>query len=373
MKTKGMLLVVPSALQLTMNYCSHSCHYCFANLNKPDRTYNERDTINTLMNYQKHKSVKAQFLRDKYPILASNLVDVFAKNNYKHFLEVYKIIRKENIPIAFQTRGGYGIDDILKTLPPSYFYISITSHDDNVIKKIEPNAPTISERINLVKKLKQLGHKIEIGINPYMKEVCNVEKILQMTRDYTQFYWLNGLHLNNNQIKKIAPKGKKELDPIIDRIKKEKSNEELQEAFNTMVEYAVIPAGYPSFAVVDRTELFSVYEKRMPLAFEFVLHIKETKKIEDLIYFEDFYNFYKNKYPQWLNKLDSGYIVSVKRDYKGLMKSYTLKEILQYHWNNWEVAESCITGKCLSLFPETEKDKNNNVILKYIQQIFVHK
>src|SRR5690606_21636035 len=114
---------------------------CFANLNKPDRRFDEKKTFNQILKFRQSKTLTGKFMREKYPVLASNLVDVFAKNNYKHFLEIYRILQKESIPIAFQTRGGHGVDEVLKTLPPSYWYISLTSHDDKLIKAIEPNAP----------------------------------------------------------------------------------------------------------------------------------------------------------------------------------------------------------------------------------------
>ena len=371
-ETKGMFLNVPSPYQLTMNYCSHACHYCFANLNKPDRSFDEKKTINQLMNYRTQKNMTAEFLRRKYPIMASNLVDVFSKNNHKHFLEVYKIINKDNIPLLFQTRGGYGVDEVLKTLPKSYWYISLTSHDDDLIKAIEPNAPKPSERIELIKKLHALGHKIEIGINPYMKEFCDIEKIMQLTRKYTQFYWLNGLHVNNNQAKNLSLKAEKIITPIIKKSEIQKQDE-LDFAFETMVEYGVIPSGTAFYSIVDRTELFSVYENKLPIINDFILNIIDTKNENDYIFFEDFFNFYKDKFPNWLNKFDSGYLVAVKREYSNLQSAYTLEEILRFHWNNYMLAESSIFGRSLCFYPEENLDINGNAIIKYLKKPFIHK
>ena len=179
------LFATPVPVGLNMNWCSHNCRYCFANLNKPDRKFDPKKTFNQLMNVTKGKTLLSWFLRNKYPVMASNLVDVFAKSNYKYFLEIYNVMKTNGIPLYFQTRGGDGLDEVLKTLPKSAFYISITSHDDELIKKIEPSAPKPSERIALVKKLHSLGHNVAVGINPYMPNYCDAEKIIQQTRDFT--------------------------------------------------------------------------------------------------------------------------------------------------------------------------------------------
>lgn len=374
-ETKGMLFRVPTPYQLTMNVCSHFCQYCFANLNKPDRRFDEKKTFNQILNHRKSKTLTGKFMREKYPVLGSNLVDVFAKNNYKHFLEIYRMLQKESIPIAFQTRGGYGVDEVLKTLPPSYWYISLTSHDDKLIKAIEPNAPPPSQRIELIKKLHSLGHKIEIGINPYMKEFCDIEKVMQMTREYTQFYWLNGFHINNNQKRNLSNKAKEYLAPIMAKGEQE-YEDDLLFAFKTMCEFAAIPSGYISPCLVDRSKLFDCYENKMPLNNDFAFHIVNTKKEDSEITFQDYFDFYKGILPHWLDKFDSGYLVSVKRDFKNLKPSYTLEEVLRFHWNNWAIAESSITNATLCIRPDDidniKTDENGDIVLKYTQKPFIH-
>lgn len=372
METKGMFLNVPSPMQITMNVCSHFCHYCFANNNKPDRRFEEMKTFNQLTKYKGHRTLLANFLQAGYPVMASNLVDVFAKNNYKHFLQMYKLFRANNIPLLFQTRGGHGTDEVLKTLPRSYFYISFTSHDDKVIKEIEPNAPTITERLEFIKKLHSLGHNIEIGINPYLPEHCDIEKVLQMTRQYTNMYWINNFHMNNNQKRNLSPKGLKALEPYIQK-KDEQKDAELQKAFETFLQYGVVPSGYSHFTLVDRRKLFDCYEHTIPTTNDFLVHITETKQPGDSVTFQDYYNFFKSKFPTWMDRFDSGYIVSVKREYSNLRPNYTLKELLKFHWDNYLIAESSILTRTLSVFPfENDMDQNGQQVFTYIEKPFIH-
>lgn len=41
----GEFLISPIAMELAMNFCSHACTFCFANLNKPKRWHNIKEII----------------------------------------------------------------------------------------------------------------------------------------------------------------------------------------------------------------------------------------------------------------------------------------------------------------------------------------
>lgn len=363
-----MFLNVPTPTALNLNYCSHNCKYCFANLNKPDRKLDPKKVFNQINSCEKNKNLVSYFLREKYPIMASNLVDVFAKSNYKYFLEIYSMLRKKDIPIYFQTRGGLGVDEVLKTLPKSAFYISITSHDNEIIRKIEPSAPLITERIELVKKLKSLGHEVAIGINPYMPNYCDAEKIIQQTRDYTDKYWINNLHLSSIQKNRISQDVKQKL---IDEIKYTKENDSLQDLYKTCIDYAITPSGVYSYSFTNFYEIFDVYENKLPTSWDYVKHVIKTKKENTELYFEDFYDFMIKRIPKAMQTLDSGYKVSVIRDYKELQSYYSIKDILLLHWNNWNISEGTIL-KTKSIFPKKDFDINNNCIYLYGHKPFTN-
>lgn len=366
-ENKGMFLTIPIPLGLSMNYCSHSCSYCFANLNKPDRSIDMKKMYNQLIGFEKSKTLCSWYLQNKYPIMASNLVDVFAKSNYKHFLEIYSILRKKDIPIYFQTRGGNGIDEVLKTLPKSAFYISITSHDDAISKKIEAGSPLPSERIELIKKLKNLGHEVAIGINPYMPNYCDAEKILQETRDYTDKYWINSIHLNNNQLKNIPTDRQKNL--LKDELKYIKENNSLVKLYNLCIEYAVIPAGIYMPSLTNFYDIFDIYEKKIPTSYDFVKNIVQTKKEHTKIYYEEFEKFILERMSKEIQYFDSGYKVAIKRDYKLLKPKYKISEIINFHWNEWKISQGAPLHT-QSFFPTKEKDNKGNYIYQYTNKPF---
>lgn len=366
-ENKGMFLTIPLPLGLSMNYCSHACSYCFANLNKPDRAIDMKKMYNQLVGFEKSKTLCSWYLQNKYPVMASNLVDVFAKSNYKHFLEIYSILRKKEIPIYFQTRGGDGIDEVLKTLPKSAFYISITSHDNTISKKIEAGSPLPSERIELVKKLKKFGHEVAIGINPYMPNYCDAEKIIQQTRDYTDKYWINSIHLNNNQIKNIPTDRQKDI--LKEELKFIKEDNSLEKLYDTCIQYAIIPAGIYMPSLSNFYDIFNVYENKLPISYDFVKHIIETKQDDTKVYYKEFENFILNKMPKEIQYLDSGYKVAIKRDYNGLKPKYKVSEIIRFHWNEWKISQGAPLHT-QALFPTKEIDENNNVIYQFISKPF---
>jgi len=367
-ENKGMFLTIPTALGLDMNYCSHACGYCFANNNKPDRQLLMEKTFNTLKNFEKNKSLVAFYLQNRFPILASNTVDIFAKSNYKHFLELYSIIKDKQIPLYIQTRGGKGVDEVLKTLPKSAVYVSITSHDEKIIKKIEPGCPTPNERIELVKKLHKLGHNVAVGINPYMPNYCDAEWIIQQTRDYTDKYWINELHINNNQLRNVTDRMKK---IIKDEIKFCKEDNSLAKLYDLCIEYAIVPGGIYKPSLSNFWNIFDCYENKLPTSYDFVKHIINTKKEHCEIYFDEFKDFILSRIPKGINSFDSGYIVSIKRDYSNLKARYSVEEVVRFIWNNWKLAQSAPLHT-QSLFPTKRVDDNSNVIYQYTFKPFIN-
>ena len=135
-----------------------------------------------LSDYQNRNTLEATLLKQCYPVLLSNRVDPFANSNWFQSLPVIEAMTDLGIPIAFQTKGGKGIDDVLDMVSPSAWYVSIAMLDDSIRQRIEPGAPTIESRFELLEKLVDRGHVPTVGLNPWVPEWCplsDVEKILE--------------------------------------------------------------------------------------------------------------------------------------------------------------------------------------------------
>lgn len=201
----GELFVNPVPLELSLNYCSHKCLYCFANLNKPDRTADVAATMRLLSNYRTRKSLAAKFLQMGYPVLISNRVDPFANSNYKQALPIMRTMAEIGVPIEIQTRGGRGIDEALEFMQPSVWDISIPYLDDDLRSQIEPGAPTIDSRFELCETLRAKGHQPVVGLMPYFHEwQPDIEPMLKRLRDAgVENIWFEKLHFNHRQIARM--------------------------------------------------------------------------------------------------------------------------------------------------------------------------
>jgi DNA repair photolyase len=213
----GEFLISPIPLELSLNYCSHKCAYCFANLNKPDRKADLTQITNLIVDCENRETTEAKLLAARYPVLISNKVDGFAHSNYKETIKILELLQAKGVPVAFQTKGGKGIDDALKLIGPSAWYISMGFNDDEKRKKIEPGAPCMEDRYKLAELLISKGHYVSVGINPIIPEWLPDYKYLvdRCMSIGVKSFWLSTLHLNNNQTRKMSQREKDNLTPEV--------------------------------------------------------------------------------------------------------------------------------------------------------------
>ena len=168
----GGFLKIPLPLELSGNFCSHKCSYCFANLNSPTRTLDTKSVLNLLANFEKRKSLEASLLQLGCPVMISNHVDPFATSNYRQLVPIMKMMSELDIDYSVQTKGGKGWEEILEMLKPSVWYISISHDQETTRKQIEPAAPSIEHRYELIEAVASKGHTVIVGFNPCVEEWC---------------------------------------------------------------------------------------------------------------------------------------------------------------------------------------------------------
>lgn len=202
----------------TYKTCSFGCYYCFANNRK-------------IMEFQKVLQIGdiEQVERKLKKVLIEKNIDS------KNFLEVliskgitwhcggmsdpFQPIEKElgitkklidlsnkyGVSILFSTKSdsvyGANIDPKLHS-----FQLSITNVENR--KDIEPNAPSIENRLKFFKELKQKGFKVGIRIQPFIPNVSSL-KIVEMFKEADNFT-LEGI--------KIVPQNKESKDYILNTL-----------------------------------------------------------------------------------------------------------------------------------------------------------
>lgn len=167
----GEFLTSPAGLELSMNWCGFQCTYCFANAFKPDRRADLPGIMGLLANYRTRSTREAKLLQAGVPMLVSNHVDPFAGTNAEQFEPIWELCTELNIPLTWQTRGAHKpqqriLQRVIKENPPSVWYVSIPMLDDAVRKRVEPMAPPIESRFELLQQLVEAGHVVTVGVNP---------------------------------------------------------------------------------------------------------------------------------------------------------------------------------------------------------------
>lgn len=219
----GEFLISPIPIELSLNYCSHGCAFCFANLNQPDRTAHMQRITNLLRDYRSRDTLEARLLSAGYPVLLSNKSDPFAHSNFQQPLPLLRTMTALEIPVSLQTRGGLGVDEALSFLSPSVWYISINTASEDFRRQLEPGAPTLESRFRLMETLSEKGHRVVLGLNPLVPEwVPDPTPILTRAKACgAEGVWIEVLHFNPKQVQNLSVKERKVLtEDIIARSRK---------------------------------------------------------------------------------------------------------------------------------------------------------
>lgn len=313
----GEFLVNPIALELKGNFCSHGCPYCFANLNRPHRALDLEKTLNQLAKMQIHENLHSILLREKYPICISNHNDPFSISNCGTAVHLMKILTDFEIPIFLQTRGGVetAIAETLGFLKPSIWYVSITHSNDVSRQQVEPQAPSIEQRIELIKELVRFGHGVYVGFNPLVPDwMPEIEELISKIKEAGAFgVVVECLHLSAKQKKAMPRHHQLQIgDHLLQETSKRNRDSHYQ--FFDLTRKLIIEAGLTvwsnhQFNHSNYMDLFhQYYPKHFPTEQCFVNHLIE----ENITIFsgKDWIDFHLEKLPSGLTGWHRQYIYS---------------------------------------------------------------
>jgi DNA repair photolyase len=200
----GEYMVSPVGVHFGLNWCSHACWYCFANLNQPQRRADFSQAMNTIRKAAGNaetKDIAANLLRAGHRILSANDSDPFAVSNSDAFQQVYEFARERGFLFAFQTRGGEHAIRTIEGHPPTFVYVSLTGDDDAAVKAAEPGAPLLGARYELIAAAKAAGHNVVVGLNPFRpswwRDLDGL--LLKLLELGVRHVWGGELHMNRFQ------------------------------------------------------------------------------------------------------------------------------------------------------------------------------
>lgn len=336
----GEFMLQPAPLELSLSRCSHNCVYCFANLNTEERDPDLVADLRLLRDYGSRSTFAARLLQEGYPVVVSNRCDPFSANNYKQAIPILKTMAEVGVPVFYQTRGGYGIDDVLEFAPPATWYVTIETLDDDLGKALSPGAPPPSERLKLVRQLVDAGHLVLVGFNPCVPEwQADPEPLLRAVKDAGAWgVWIEPLHLNYRQQRAMTERGKALLGE--DLLNKARKRIESPDALNwrRSVEQAADAVGIESFSSsLDKPTRFwepvyAMYPKLFANLQVFVNWCYETKP--KLVEFADLWRLFEPTFPQGEYNIDSYFRATVREIcwQHAVPRNMTFEQVMAISW-----------------------------------------
>ena len=217
----GEYLKSPYLLHFGLNWCTHGCVYCFANLNKPDRRGTASD-IGKMVKWlvKGSTSVEGKLLRAGHPVLIANDSDPCAKSNTALFQAVHNTLDPLGVKFGYQTRGGDPeAEALIVNGPTATIYVSVTTDDDDWRKKHEPGAPSYESRLDFIRRCADAGHNMILGINPIIPDAwvdfeSSVKRLIDAVRDHPQA-WVESLHLSSLQVAQMSEKTQERFSALI--------------------------------------------------------------------------------------------------------------------------------------------------------------
>jgi DNA repair photolyase len=237
----GEYLVSPIPVHFGLNWCTHACRYCFANLNRPERRADNNDLAKLVKWARDRKGpLEWWYLARGYPLLVANDSDPFARSNVDTFRELHRIAGEIGIRLAYQTKGG---DPEAQAIAldgrPTLFYVSLTSDDDRLLADIEPGAPPWQARLDLIRAATARGHHVVVGLNPLLPAWWrDIDEALDAMIDAgARHLWHGELHLSRFQIAAMPDSQRLRYATLVDYGRKRKKPD--AEAFDTILRLAV--------------------------------------------------------------------------------------------------------------------------------------
>ncbi len=382
--------LVPIPLEVSHNFCSHKCSYCFANLNSPNRTADVAALTNQLRKYPTQKNIAATMLQHKLCVAVSNKTDPFARSNYRIAIPMLESLTADDIPVFIQTRGGIGVDDALKFMKPSVFYVSITHSGDETRKLIEPAAPSIESRWALVDQLKALGHKVLVACNPYHSYwVDNEEFLRRLDVHRPDGLVLQLLHLNPKQTAQMSERERANFGEVSLKIAQKRNIDQAQYAAMLSLHHSAQAMGikiknYNAPELInDAVAIYhEVYgNKVFKTKFDFVEHCRATKQDNDVVTFREYRDYMLSDNPLASGSYDiKSYLTSQSQEFRNGVKMpsrMNFTDILKIMWNEPKARKMLSDISAFAILVEKDAegeyapvDEDNNLLMVWNSQTF---
>lgn len=180
--------------------CSHACIYCYARFMKRFTGHNEEwgEFIDVKINAADLIPKNLEKYSDKSLVIGS-VTDPYQKAEEKYEI-TRQILEKlidypSRVDIITKSNLVTRDIDILKKFKNLRVVFSLGQSDDKAVEKLEPGAPSITERINALKSLHENNIRTVVFISPIFPLLSDWKKTISKTKKYADEYWFENLNI----------------------------------------------------------------------------------------------------------------------------------------------------------------------------------
>jgi len=184
----------------TYNICGFQCQYCFGFYAKSNNPGNKGGFFQKPINVKAFKELFGgkkpdnpyykHFIKYRFPMHFGSLTDMFDtfEEKYGIGLEIIDFLGQINYPTLISTKGTLAMKNKYYELFKKYahnhnfgFQFSITCNSDELAKQMEPVVPSVTERLECMKKMSELGYWTILRLRPYIIGYSNIdiEKLIE--------------------------------------------------------------------------------------------------------------------------------------------------------------------------------------------------
>ncbi len=180
--------------------CPNKCLYCYAaymsSFSKHSEEWGEFIDV-------KRTSKKINIFKIKNKkVMISTVTDPY--NSYEEKYRITRMIMEQLVKseafLSIVTKSKLVLRDIdlFKQMKHLEVALSISTLDENLKTKLEPNSSSIAERLETLKILKQNGIKTVAFIAPIIPQITDFRSIINATKDFVDEYWFDNLNLRSS-------------------------------------------------------------------------------------------------------------------------------------------------------------------------------
>jgi DNA repair photolyase len=378
----GEFMFHPAFLEFSGNTCDHNCVYCFANIRKSKRELQLKSIIKQI-NKREIKTYTDALLSEGYPICMSNKSDPFSKSNYLSSIALGYEFTKIKNGLFIQTKGGAGIDEFIKATnfkKNIVWYITITTLNDTIRKRIEPFAPTTEERFDLAKRLKKMGYHVVLAINPIFEAWMSEKDLLRFIKIAKEIgithVVTEALHLNKREVEMFSEGRRNAFTPEeIEYSSNKKSFQTyVKKILPILIENGIstVKLGMP-YKTDFYEPMKKVFGHISPNQYEIINFAHKTGT--GVYSFDKFYEvtadnkqFFERRIKAINSYLVKSNIHAWSEDEEA-KQCFTLKDVMRKHWNNNKYPQSMRRNQAFRTVVDDKnepiKDSNQNILLYF--------